>query len=50
MVAVENGKPAPVPPLSPSTPDEERRHRSAQARRQLRKELAAREKREGHLG
>jgi len=47
MVAVDNGKPAPVPPLRPVTPDEERRHRSALARRESRKQLAAREKQAG---
>ena len=44
MVAVDGGKPAAVPPLKPATPDEERRHRSAMARRESRKQLAAREK------
>jgi acyl-CoA hydrolase len=41
MVAVENGKAAKVPPLAPSSPDEERRYRSALARRESRKQLAA---------
>ncbi|MBT0570390.1 acyl-CoA thioesterase [Curvibacter sp. CHRR-16] len=40
MVAVdENGKPAAVPPLEPSTPDEVRRFAAAQMRKQLRQEL-----------
>ena len=40
MVAVnDEGKPAPVPPLSPSTPDEIRRFDAARLRRQLRQEL-----------
>lgn len=41
MVAVDDqGKPTPVPPLVPSTPDELRRHAAAQVRRQLRAEYA----------
>lgn len=40
MVAVdEQGKPTPVPPLQPSTPDEHRRHAAAQARRAMRREM-----------
>ncbi|MBL0919858.1 MAG: acyl-CoA thioesterase [Hydrogenophaga sp.] len=43
MVAVgDDGKPAPVPVLTPSTPDEQRRHAAAQVRKQLRQEFAAR--------
>jgi acyl-CoA hydrolase len=47
MVAVEHGKPVTVPPLQPASPDEERRHRSALARRESRRQLAAREKEAG---
>jgi acyl-CoA hydrolase len=37
MVALgEDGKPVPLPPLDPETPDEQRRHRSAQRRRSIR--------------
>jgi acyl-CoA hydrolase len=40
MVAVDDqGKPSPVPPLSPSTSDEIRRFHAAKLRRQLRQEL-----------
>ncbi|MBX3605172.1 MAG: acyl-CoA thioesterase [Piscinibacter sp.] len=43
MVAVDDaGKPVPVPPLRPFTPDEKRRHAAAEVRRQLRQELARR--------
>jgi uncharacterized protein (TIGR00369 family) len=39
MVAVdEAGKPAVVPPLRPSSPEEQRRHAEAEARRALRQE------------
>ena len=40
MVAMENGKPARVPELDVATPDAERRHRAALARRESRKRLA----------
>jgi acyl-CoA hydrolase len=43
MVAMEDGKPARVPALNPSTPDETRRQEAALERRNLRKELAARD-------
>jgi acyl-CoA hydrolase len=40
MVAVDDhGKPTPVPPLQPQTPDEVRRFAEAQMRKQLRQEL-----------
>jgi acyl-CoA hydrolase len=43
MVAVDDdGKPAPVPPLTPATPDEHRRHAAARVRKQLRQEFAQR--------
>ncbi len=43
MVAVgDDGKPVPVPPLQPATPDERRRHAAAQVRKQLRQEFASR--------
>ncbi|CAN6484310.1 unnamed protein product [Victoria cruziana] len=43
MVAVDDqGKPAPVPPLTPDTPDEVRRFAAAKIRRQLRQELEQR--------
>ena len=50
MVAVgDNGQPTPVPPLEPKTPDEIRRYRAAQLRRELRKEFEVRQK-ELHAG
>ena len=43
MVAVDDERrPAPVPPLSPSTPDETRRFEQAKVRRALRQELEQR--------
>ena len=43
MVAVdEGGKPTAVPPLKPSTPDEQRRFEGAKVRKDLRRELEAR--------
>jgi acyl-CoA hydrolase len=43
MVSVDDaGKPAPVPPLHPATPDEHRRHAAARVRKQLRQEFAQR--------
>ena len=37
MIAVdENRKPVPAPPLTPSTPDEQRRYEQAKARKELR--------------
>ena len=43
MVAVgDDGKPVPVPPLKPGTPDELRRFENAKVRRQLRQELEQR--------
>jgi acyl-CoA hydrolase len=40
MVAVDDErKPALVPPLVPSTPDEQRRHAAAEVRKQMRREL-----------
>jgi len=43
MVAVDDqGKPTPVPPLAPATPDEKRRQAAARVRKQLREELAQR--------
>jgi acyl-CoA hydrolase len=44
MVAVgDDGKPTPVPPLQPSTPDELRRHVEAGQRKALRQELERRQ-------
>ena len=44
MVAVDDsGQPTPVPPLTPDTPDEIRRHQAALLRRELRKEFEARQ-------
>jgi acyl-CoA hydrolase len=43
MVAVgDDGKPVPVPPLSPATADERRRQRAAGVRRELRREMESR--------
>ncbi len=43
MVAVDDErKPAPVPPIQPSTPDERRRHAAAELRREVRRETAQR--------
>jgi acyl-CoA hydrolase len=43
MVAVDDERrPAPVPPLQPSTPDEKRRHAAAELRRQVRREMEQR--------
>ncbi|GIX24781.1 MULTISPECIES: acyl-CoA thioesterase [Caldimonas] len=43
MVAVDDqGRPTPVPPLTPTTPDEQRRHQAALLRKQLRRELEQR--------
>ena len=43
MVAVDDdGKPATVPPLSPATPDERRRHAAAEIRRDMRREMQRR--------
>lgn len=43
MVAMdENGQPKPVQPLQPETPDEQRRFRQAQRRREIREELVRR--------
>ena len=42
MVAVEDGKPIPVPALVPFTTDEKRRFEAAKLRRQLRQELERR--------
>ena len=43
MVAVDDaGKPTPVAPLQPTTPDEKRRQAAARVRKQLREELAQR--------
>ena len=43
MVAVgDDGKPAAVAPLEPMTPDQKRRWRAAELRRELRRELTAR--------
>lgn len=43
MVAVDDaGKPVSVPPLQPSTPDEQRRHAAALVRKQMRQEFAQR--------
>jgi len=45
MVAIDDqGQTTAVPPLQPSTPDEIRRYRSAQLRRELRKEFEARQR------
>ncbi|MFT4198309.1 MAG: acyl-CoA thioesterase [Pseudoxanthomonas sp.] len=45
MVAVDDqGKPTPVPPLQPRTPDERRRQAAAQFRRQLRQEMEQRQR------
>ncbi len=45
MVAVdERGQTTAVPPLEPKTPDEMRRYRAAQLRRELRKEFETRQK------
>ena len=44
MVAVdEQGKPTQVPALDPQTPDEQRRFRAAQMRKELRRDFAARQ-------
>ncbi len=44
MVAVgDDGKPVPVPPRVPVTPDEHRRHAAAQVRRELRQQMAERQ-------
>jgi len=37
----DNGRPTPVPPVVPETPEEKRRHESAQRRREARVRLAA---------
>ena len=43
MVAVDDdGKPATVPPRSPTTPDERRRHAAAEIRREMRREMQRR--------
>jgi len=43
MVAIDDdGKPVTVPPLTPSTPDEHRRHAAAQVRREMRREMERR--------
>ncbi|MDR7093471.1 acyl-CoA thioesterase [Hydrogenophaga laconesensis] len=43
MIAVDDhGKPTPVPPLEPGTPDEHRRHAAAQLRRTMRQEMEQR--------
>jgi acyl-CoA hydrolase len=43
MVAVDDaGRPVPVEPLQPATPDERRRHLAAQERKKLRQELQQR--------
>lgn len=43
MIAVDDhGKPTPVPPLAPATPDEHRRHTAAQLRKQMRQEMEQR--------
>ena len=45
MVAVgDDGKPVPVAPLRPFTPDEKRRSENAQVRRQLRAEMEQRQR------
>lgn len=42
MIAVDDeGRPTPVPPLAPSTPDETRRHAAAETRRAMRREMEA---------
>ena len=42
MVAVgDDGKPVPVPPRVPGTPDEKRRHAAAEIRRAMRREMEA---------
>ena len=43
FVALEDGEPAAVPPLEPSTPEERRRYEEAAERRELRLKAAARE-------
>ncbi len=44
MVAIgDNGKPVPVPPLTPNTPDELRRYKAAELRRELRREFHTRQ-------
>jgi acyl-CoA hydrolase len=49
MVAIDDdGRPTPVPPIAPATPDEERRAREAQLRRDNR--LAERERIEAERG
>jgi len=43
MVAVDDqGKPTPVPPLRPFSPDERRRHAAAEVRKDMRHEMAQR--------
>jgi acyl-CoA hydrolase len=43
MVAVDDeGKPVPVTPLNPATPDEKRRHAEASIRKQMRREIEQR--------
>lgn len=42
MVAMEDGRPVAVPPLTPSTPDEKRRFEAAIERKKLRSELQKR--------
>jgi len=43
MIAVDDhGKPTPVTPLEPGTPDEHRRHAAAQLRKQMRQEMEQR--------
>ena len=43
MIAVDDsGKPTPVPPRVPGTPDELRRHAAAEVRKQLRREMEQR--------
>jgi acyl-CoA hydrolase len=43
MVAVDDdGKPKPVPPLRPFTPDERRRHAAAELRKTMRREMEQR--------
>lgn len=40
MIAVDDdGKPTPVPPLNPQTPDEHRRYAAAEVRRAMRREM-----------
>jgi acyl-CoA hydrolase len=44
MIGVDDdGKPAPVPPLRPFTPDEKRRHAAALVRKQLRHDMEQRQ-------